>query len=69
MTTVHILNMRDEHSNRYPPQHWLKRAQDAWEMARATNDPEARREMETIARLYEKLGEFAARRISRPPSG
>jgi hypothetical protein len=64
MTAALVLTLRDEHSNRYPPQYWLKRANEAREMARVIKDPEARNEMETIARLYEKLAEFA-HRVSR----
>jgi hypothetical protein len=59
MPAIHVLSMRDEYSKRYPPEHWLTRAQEAWEKARALNDPEARHEMETVARLYERLAEFA----------
>jgi hypothetical protein len=61
MAAVHVLSIRDEHSNRYPPLHWLNRAEKAWETARLIKDPEARHEMETVARLYEKLAEFAHR--------
>jgi hypothetical protein len=53
--------MRDENSNFYPPEHWLKRAREAWEKARALKDPNARDEMERIAVLYERLAEFVGR--------
>jgi hypothetical protein len=61
MAAVYVLSMRDEHSKRYPPLHWLSRAEEAWEMARVIKDPEARHEMEAVARLYERLAEFAHR--------
>jgi hypothetical protein len=58
MAAVHLLSMRDENSKRYPPEHWLTRAREAREMAQGIKDPEARHEMETVARLYERLAEF-----------
>jgi hypothetical protein len=64
MAAIHVLSMRDEFSRPYPPQHWLLRAQEAREMARAVKDPDTRNELETIARLYERLAEFAGRRFS-----
>jgi hypothetical protein len=63
MANVHVLSMRDERSNRYPPLHWQKRAKAAWETARQTKDPETQHKMETIARLYEKLAEFTESRL------
>jgi hypothetical protein len=62
LEAVHILNMHDENSSFYPPEHWLKRAREAHEIALALKDPEARQEMEKIALLYEKLAEFVGRR-------
>jgi hypothetical protein len=64
MAIAHVLTLRDEHNNRFPPEHWRKRAQEAWEIARQTRDPESKHEMETIARLYQKLAEYAERRLS-----
>jgi hypothetical protein len=58
-----VLNMRNEHSRLYPPEHWLKRARETREIARALKDPEARREMERIALLYEKMAEFVGRQL------
>jgi hypothetical protein len=68
MTAALVLTLHDEHNNRYPPQHWLKRALEAWAKAQGIKDPHARHEMETIARLYEKLAEFAHRLSHRPGS-
>jgi len=45
-----------------PPSYWLTRALEVRDAARATKNPEIRREMETIAALYEKLAEWAERR-------
>jgi hypothetical protein len=64
MATALVLTLRDEDNKRYPPQHWLNRAQETREMAQGLKDPGARSEMEMIARLYEKLAEFAERWLS-----
>jgi hypothetical protein len=66
MEAVHVLRMRDENSNLYPPEHWLKRAQEAREKAQGLKDLDAQHEMETIALLYERLAGFVKRQI---PSG
>jgi hypothetical protein len=47
------------------PEYWLKCAQEAREKTREIKDPEAKHEMELIARLYERLAEYAERRLSR----
>ena len=49
----------------YPPENWLRRAQEAWEAARQIKDPGIRHEIQIIARLYERLADHAGRRISR----
>jgi hypothetical protein len=54
--------MRDDNSNFYPPERWLKLAQEAREKAQALKDPGARDEMERVALLYERLAEFVGRR-------
>jgi hypothetical protein len=49
----------------YLPEYWLKCAQEVREKTREIKDPEAKHEMELIARLYERLAEHAKRRLSR----
>jgi hypothetical protein len=48
----------------YPPDYWLKCAQEVREKARGIKDPEAKHELEIIARFYERLAEYAERRMS-----
>jgi hypothetical protein len=64
MALVHVLSMQDEDNKRYPPEHWLERAQDARERALELIDPEAQGEMEMVARLYERLAEFARKLLA-----
>jgi hypothetical protein len=51
----------------YPPGYWLKCAQEVRAKARGLKDPETKHEMEIIARLYERLAQYAERRLSRRP--
>ena len=53
----------------YPPEHWLKLAEEAWERTLELKDPAGRREMEIIACRYERLAEFARRVVSRIEAG
>jgi hypothetical protein len=50
----------------YPPEYWHKWAEEVREKARGSKVPETKREMEIIARAYERLAEHAQRRLSRP---
>jgi len=52
-------------SPEYPPEYWLECAQEVREKAQGIKDPETRHEMEIIARCYERLAEYAERRLSR----
>jgi hypothetical protein len=49
----------------YPPEYWVQCAQEVREKAGGIKDPETKREMEIIARCYERLGQYAERRLSR----
>jgi hypothetical protein len=49
----------------YPPEYWLKCAEEVREEARGIKNLETKHEMEVIARLYERLAEHAERRLSR----
>jgi hypothetical protein len=49
---------------RYLPAHWRKRAEDLRKEALTIKNSEIQREIETIARLYEKLAEWVERRMS-----
>jgi hypothetical protein len=51
-------------SPEYPPDYWLKCAEEVREKALGIKDPETRHEMEIIARFYERLAEYAERRVS-----
>ena len=46
------------------PARWHKPAEDLREEALTNRDPEIRQEMETIARIYERLAVYAERRMS-----
>jgi hypothetical protein len=46
----------------YPPDYWVKCAQEVREKARGIKDPETKHEMEIIARCYERLAQYAGRR-------
>jgi hypothetical protein len=48
---------------------WLQRAGEIRTKARAIKDPEIRSEMETIARLYERLASWAERLRPGQPVG
>jgi hypothetical protein len=50
-----------------PPEHWRRHAEERRAKAKELKDPEVRREMETIAALYDRLAEYAERRMPRPP--
>jgi hypothetical protein len=69
MATALVLPLRDEHDNRYPPEHWLKLAEEAWERALAFRDPEAKHQMQNIAMYYEQLAELARQRLSERKAG
>jgi hypothetical protein len=64
MTIAMVLALRDKHDNRYPPEHWLKLAEEAREEARQLKDSEAKAELENVANLYQRLAEFAERLLS-----
>jgi hypothetical protein len=59
-----LLRFKDSSNQRYPPEHWLKLAEEAWERVRQLENPDAKHESETIACLYEELAEYT-RRLSR----
>jgi hypothetical protein len=46
----------------FPPEHWLKHAQEMREQAREMRHPAAKAELEAIARGYERLAGHAAQR-------
>ena len=46
----------------YPPEHWRERAKELLEYARTMKDLELRREVEIIAKAYERLADSVARR-------
>jgi hypothetical protein len=45
----------------YPPEHWLKCAEEVREKAREMKDPVLKRELELIALGYERLAAHAAK--------
>jgi hypothetical protein len=45
----------------HPPEHWARLAHEVREQAREMKDPVLRREMERIARGYERLAKHAER--------
>ena len=45
------------------PEHWLRRALDARQMAEWVSDPEAKRLLSEIAERYEKIAKIAAQRL------
>jgi hypothetical protein len=49
----------------YPPEYWLECAREVREKARGIKDPDTKHEMEIIARFYERLAQYAERRLSR----
>jgi hypothetical protein len=51
----------------FPPEYWLRCAQDVREKAQGIKGPETKHEMEMIARFYERLAQYAERRLSRRP--
>jgi hypothetical protein len=63
MAIAMVLALLDEHDNRYPPEHWLKREEEAWEKALAFTDPEAKYQLQNIAMLYEEIAAYSRWRL------
>ena len=60
--------MNDLQSPRYPPAHWLQRAQDVRAQANELEDPEAIQIFEQIAACYDRIAAWTERWMSGPPS-